>query len=138
MTAQAVLLGLLSQTNARIRSSGIWDDVDWYDNAAKVGVVDGEPYSNDTDVNRRIISAIATEGDVLNYMEFDNVQRVADILPETKYNDLFPMKNALYTYQGFLRAIAKFPKFCGESNIANYDAVMTCKRELSFLFAHFV
>jgi len=49
-------------------------------------------------VRRRIISAIATEGDVLNYMEFPNVQRVAALLPESKYNEVFPMKNDLYTY----------------------------------------
>jgi hypothetical protein len=30
-------------------------------------------------------------------MEFDNVQRVARILPESKYNEVFPMKNDLYT-----------------------------------------
>lgn len=98
MTAQAALLGLLAQTNARIKSSGIWDDNDWYDDIADVGVEDGEPYSDDPDVRRRIISAIATEGDVLNYMEFPNVQRVAALLPESKYNEVFPMKNDLYTY----------------------------------------
>jgi chitodextrinase len=72
-------------------------------------------------------------------MEFPNVQRVAALLPESKYNEVFPMKNDLYTYQGFLRALAKFPKFCGESNLVNYnfDSDKTCKRELSFLFAHF-
>jgi len=137
MTAQAVLLGLLAQTNARIRSSGIWDDYDWYDPSVEIGVLDGEPYSNDPDVDRRIVAAIATEGAVTNYMDFDNVQRVARLLPETKYDHVFPMKNDLYTYQGFLRSLAKFPKFCGESNLDNYDDDATCKRELAFLFAHF-
>jgi hypothetical protein len=77
-------------------------------------------------------------------MDFENVQRVAAILPESKYDEVFPMKNDLYQYQGFLRAIAKFPKFCGESNLgSDYDASYnkdldkTCKRELAFLFAHF-
>jgi chitodextrinase len=80
---------------------------------------------------------MATEGAVLDYEDFDNVQRVAAIVTETKYNEVFPMKNDLYTYQGFLRSIAKFPKFCGESNLDNYDDDATCKRELAFLFAHF-
>jgi hypothetical protein len=137
MSAQAVLLGLLAQTNARIKNSGIWDNNDWYDDDVEIGVEDGIPYSDDLDVSRRIESAMATEGAVLNYMEFDNVQKVARILPESKYDEVFPMKNALYTYQGFLRALAKFPKFCGESNLDNYDPDESCKRELSFLFAHF-
>jgi hypothetical protein len=49
------------------------------------------------------------------------------------------MRNDLYTYDGFLRAIAKFPAFCGESNMDSYDKDLdeTCKRELAFLFAHF-
>jgi hypothetical protein len=137
MTAQAVLLGLLAQTNARIKSSGIWDDNDWYDDSVEIGVEDGEPYSDDPAIHRRIVAAMATEGAVTNYMEFPNVQTVARLLPESKYDEVFPMKNDLYTYQGFLRSIAKFPKFCGESNLDNYDDDATCKRELSFLFAHF-
>lgn len=41
-----------------------------------------------------------------------------------------------------LKAIGKFPKFCGESNLSENgyssdDLDMACKRELSFLFAHF-
>jgi len=83
---------------------------------------------------------MATDGLVENYMDFPNVQRVAEILPEAAYEHVFAMRNALYTYQGFLRAIAKFPKFCGESNMYINDAERdekTCKRELAFLFAHF-
>ena len=43
----------------------------------------------------------------------------------------------MYTYESFLRAVAKFPKFCGESNAPlGYDDLDTCRRELAALFAH--
>lgn len=42
-----------------------------------------------------------------------------------------------YTYEAFLRAVAKFPAFCNESNgPLNYDLDSTCKREIAALFAH--
>jgi hypothetical protein len=36
------------------------------------------------------------------------------------------MKNDLYTYEGFLRAIAKFPAFCGEKNLDDYTLDESC------------
>jgi chitodextrinase len=49
------------------------------------------------------------------------------------------MRLDLYTYEGFLHAVGKFPAFCGESNIEdyNFDLDQTCKRELAIMFAHF-
>jgi len=47
------------------------------------------------------------------------------------------MKNDLYTYEGLSKAIGKFPAFCGETNLDDYDLDKTCKRELAILFAHF-
>lgn len=45
--------------------------------------------------------------------------------------------NDIYTYHSFLRAVSKFPAFCGESNgPMGYDDVDTCKREIAALFAH--
>ena len=52
------------------------------------------------------------------------------VLSEDAWDYLFPMRNKLYDYQSFLKAAAKFPKFCYEG-----DADL-CKRELSFFFAH--
>lgn len=43
-----------------------------------------------------------------------------DIVDEDEYEFLFPMRNDLYTYEGFIRAIGKFPAFCGESNLDGY------------------
>ena len=52
------------------------------------------------------------------------------VLSEDAWDYLFPMRNKLYDYQSFLKAAAKFPKFCNEG-----DADL-CKRELAFFFAH--
>lgn len=39
------------------------------------------------------------------------------MLSEDSWSSGFPMANAAYTYDNFLRAAAKFPAFCNESNI---------------------
>lgn len=50
----------------------------------------------------------------------------------------------MYTYEGFLQAVGKFPKFCGEkgpnlpnANTYTYTDDEVCKRELAIMFAHF-
>ena len=53
-------------------------------------------------------------------------------------NTLFPKKKDVYTYAGFLQAVAKFPKFCSEHSLADFTQDEACKRELVTLFAHFV
>jgi len=47
----------------------------------------------------------------------------------------------MYTYDSFLKAIAKFPYFCGENgHIGNYfiNDLDSCKREVAALLAHIV
>ena len=95
------------------------------------------PYSDDAVVSRRINAPMATDGAVLDYMSFPNVQRVHTLFPEADFDFVVPERNALYTYQGLLRAIGKFPAFCSESNMNGYTLDETCKRELATLFAHF-
>jgi chitodextrinase len=102
-----------------------------------MGVTGGVPYSDDSDVRRRIEAPLALEGSVPDYMTFDNVQRVMRLFPETDYDFVVPERNDLYTYDGLMRAIGKFPAFCGESNLDGFDLDETCKRELATLFAHF-
>jgi len=80
---------------------------------------------------------MALEGDVSEYMSFENVKRVTEIVNKEAFDYLFPMRNELYTYEGMLQAIGKFPAFCGESNMYDKDLDKTCKRELATLFAHF-
>ena len=54
---------------------------------------------------------------------------IQSVLSEDQWNYLFPMANAIYDYQSFLMASAKFESFCLEG-----DADL-CKRELSMFFA---
>jgi hypothetical protein len=79
-------------------------------------------------------------------MTKENVLRVMSHFDEDAFNGLFPIADDFYTYENFLRAVAKFPAFCNEynadepltqlfwTNTADLDSV--CKRELSALFAH--
>jgi hypothetical protein len=73
MVTQAAVLGLFAHASARIVDSGLWDNNDWYDEDVKIGVANGVPYSNDEAVSRRLDAAMATEGSVLDYMDFPNV-----------------------------------------------------------------
>jgi hypothetical protein len=40
-----------------------------------------------------------------------------------------------YSYENFLKAIAKYPALCGENNRTTSD-LDTCKREIAGLLAH--
>jgi len=50
--AAAAALGLISHATATFVDDGDWTDgtFDWYNNSAKIGVLDGEVYSNDTKI----------------------------------------------------------------------------------------
>lgn len=69
--------------------------------------------------------------------------RVGSHISEAKFNELFPLANSFYTYNNFLKAVAKFPAFCNQVN-SEYTGLTinaenldnACKRELSTLFAH--
>lgn len=66
----------------------------------------------------------------------DNVKRVEGLIPETRFDFLFPLRHPAYSYVRFLRAVAKFPAFCGNySDGRNADAI--CRRSLATVFAHF-
>ena len=58
-----------------------------------------------------------------------NVKTVEQVLPESKFNEFFPQRNAAYTYTNFLRAIGKYPAIC--KNASN------CPKILAGMFAHF-
>lgn len=49
---------------AAIARDGIWSESDWYDDALKMGVRNGEPYSNDAIVHHRITAPISVDGDI--------------------------------------------------------------------------
>jgi hypothetical protein len=46
ISAQIALIAMFGYTNAKIVDNGLWTDNDWYDDAAKLGVANGVPYSN--------------------------------------------------------------------------------------------
>lgn len=66
----------------------------------------------------------------------DNVKRVERILPEAKWNELFPLRNPSYTYTGLLQAIAKFSGVC-MTYADGRDSEAICRKTLATMFAHF-
>ena len=135
--AVTLIAAAFLKSNSKIVDDGLWTGHDYYMNDMKLGVKDGIPYSNDNETKRRINSSMAVDGDASDYKSKDNVKRVMRVMNEDSWNELFSLRDSLYTYDGFLHAAGKYEAFCGESNLDDYDDDETCKRELSTLFAHF-
>ena len=97
----------------------------------------GVPYSNNPAVDRRLKAPITIDGSIEdNYLTYANVQLVQSLFDEADFDDGFPLRNEIYTYDNFLKAVAKFPNFCGETIIEGQTLEETCKRELASIFAH--
>jgi chitodextrinase len=65
-----------------------------------------------------------------------NVKRVERLLPATKWDYYFGIREASYTYQRFLQSVAKFPAICADyTDGRNADAI--CRHSLATMFAHF-
>ena len=137
MLSIATLAYLSHLASASVPSDGPWTGNDWYDEDSKLGVANGVPYSNDPAVDRRIKAPLTTIESVdETYTSFDNVSLVSSLIDETDWADIFFDRDPIYTYENFLKAVAKFPAFCGETNIEGQSIEEACKRELSALFAH--
>ena len=54
----------------------------------------------------------------------------SDLISESTFNQLFPQKNAFYTYAAFGEAVRNFPSFCGEGTADDR------LRDVAALFAH--
>ena len=65
-----------------------------------------------------------------------NVQRVEAIVSVADWEFLFPRRAPEYTYEYFLKAIGKFPAFCGDYADGR-DADAICRKALATMFAHF-
>ncbi len=65
-----------------------------------------------------------------------NVQRVERVFPQSDWDNLTHMAAPEYTYTRFLRAIGKFPAFCGDYSDGR-DADAICKKSIVTAFAHF-
>ena len=100
-------------------TDGLWTGNDYYKEEAKIGVENGIPYSLDPGTSRRIEAAMTVDGDALDYLEKENVKRVISLVDEDTWEYLFPIRNELYDYDGFLHAVGKFEAFCGESNLGD-------------------
>ena len=132
-------VAMLATAQAGIVEDGLWTGNDWFDNQSLIGVENGVPYSTNANQHRRITAPIARDGPIegTDYLEYDNVKNIMMYIPdESTWNDMFPMRNDIYTYDSFLKASAKYPAFCNESSIPNSPAVATCGRELATFFAH--
>ena len=66
----------------------------------------------------------------------DNVRRVESILKSPDWDYLFPVRSPEYSYTSFLRAVAKFPAFCGSYDDGR-DGESICRKSLATMFAHF-
>ena len=115
-------LALVSNVQGMIVEDGLWTGKDYYKTNEKIGVQNGVPYSNDPEMNRKIRAATSVNGDVSDYRSRPNVQRVMRLVDEDDWEELFPIRNDLYEYEGFLRAVGKFGAFCSEGNLDGYDA----------------
>lgn len=65
-----------------------------------------------------------------------NAKRVESIVSASDWNYLFTERSAEYTYENFLKAVGKFPAFCGDYEDGR-DADLICRRSLATMFAHF-
>ena len=66
----------------------------------------------------------------------DNVRRVEGIVSAANWDHMFARRAKEYTYLNFLKAVAKFPAFCGAYTDGR-DATAICRKSLAVMFAHF-
>ncbi len=79
------------------------------------------------------IVEVVTAGSSLNP---ENVKRVEAIINAASWEYIFPRRAPEYTYDNFLKAVAKFPALCGNyTDGRNADAI--CRKTLATMFAHF-
>ena len=54
----------MAVANAAIVEDGIWTGHDWYDDDLNIGIMNGEPFTNDPVVSRRITAPLSIDGDI--------------------------------------------------------------------------
>ncbi len=72
----------------------------------------------------------------LNPSNPSNVKRLEAVVSASDWEFLFPNRTPEYTYENFLKAVGKFPAFCGDYDDGR-DAEQICKTSLATMFAHF-
>jgi len=76
-------------------------------------------FSEDAEVQRRITAPWTIDGSPDGipggWENTVNVTNIKALIPdEAAWEAMFPVRHDLYDYTSFLRAAAKYPKFCGE------------------------
>ena len=133
---ELALLLSTQQAIGAIVEDGPWTGNDWYDEANKIGVRNGNVYSNDAARTRTLKATLSLDGSVDDYMKMKNVQRVARLFTADDWARGFPIANEVYSHEEFLKAVAKFPGFCSESNLDGWSIDEVCKKEMATIFAH--
>jgi GH18 family chitinase/chitodextrinase len=97
----------------------------------------------DTEAMRQVKASIATlENEEVEKIvplraeNPENVKRVEQLVSAEQWEYLFPKRSPEYTYENFLKAVGKFPAFCGEYDDGR-DADAICRKSLATMFAHF-
>ena len=139
----AFTVAMIASVQAGIQEDGLWTGAanEWFDNASLIGVRNGVPYSTNATQNRRITAPVAVDGPPEaipgGWENADNVKNIKMFIPdEPTWDAMFPKRNIIYEYRHFLKAAAKYPAFCNESNIPGNQIRHTCGRELATFFAH--
>ena len=117
-------------------ADGIWTNNDWSN--TEIGVTNGVPYGITDEINQKIAASQVLMGQFpSDYDSQTNVTLVKSIITQDIWNQSFPFNNTLYTYNDFLRSVAKFPMFCNEvDSSTGLSLTDACKLELATLLAH--
>ena len=101
-----------------------------------------ENENSDSDLDRIVASTQTREGTPVVDLEniennYPNVQRVKGLVSREMWDYIFPVRNEVYNYEEFLKAIGKFPALCNEKPSDSGESLdEICARELATIFAH--
>jgi hypothetical protein len=65
---------------------------------------------------------------------FSNYDSISSAITAEIFESIFPNRQAVYTYDNFLRSAMAFPMLCAEEG----ESVEACKREFATMFAHWL
>lgn len=128
---------IAATSQAEIVSTAFWNSHNLINTSYDLGVENGIAYGLDDATDEMIKSGQSLIGHDFDYASQENVVRVTQVFPQSVWDSWVPNADAIYSYDTFLRAVGKFPFFCGETNgPLGYDLNDTCKREIVSLFTH--
>ena len=134
-TACICTIALAEKALAEIVDNSYWANHNFTDSTYQVTVTNGKVSGADAVTDQFMTSAWTSVGHPEDYLSQTNVARVSTLFPQTLFELEFP--DSVYSYDSFLKAVAKFPSFCDETNNPlGYNLDDTCKRELAAFFAN--